>query len=144
MKYLILFYKITISYFFMLDKENDYAEVLQKEIDWLKLSMDTDKHDHSNLIITRLQVITIFIAGYGIIATVLISKDFGQYVLGLFGILLSFCFLYCLYEIYKPNGLKNMQFEFRIKKHLIRKRYEKMGIDIEGIQKEFKKLKDIY
>lgn len=154
----------------MSNKKNIYTEeqkrdneILQKEINWIKSSMDTDKHGHTGAYNTLLQnIASMLILFLGILGAVnLLVIHYLTFLDALHFILINFCLIlifimiikhYELKEKNKHGGIKNMEKEFLKKKCLVRKRYEKMKfgdkqdnskeilkVDIDNIQKEFNK-----
>ncbi len=139
----------------MLDKENDYGEVLQKEIDWLKLSMRIDEHAHAGAYNSLLQnVASRLVLFLGILGCVNLLIIYYMDFLDMFHfILINLCLIlifimwvngYELKEKDKVGGIKNIKKEFRIKKFMVKNRYKGMGIDVGMIQTEFNELKEIY
>ncbi len=124
-------------------------EILQREIDWIKFSMETDKHAHAGEYNALLQNVAIKLVLFiGVLASVnLLVVTYLHFLDGIHFVLLNIC-LILLFFIHirdyeqrtkdKPGGINNIEKEFKMKKCLIRKRYNNLGADLDKIQKEFR------
>lgn len=130
-------------------------EILQKEIDWIKFSMDTDKSDHPVFFNTLLQnVATRLVLFLGVLSAINLLMihyfcflDALHFILINFSLILIFLVDLKLYESKeknKPGGINNIEKEFRIKKYMLKRRYKEKAIDLDKIQREFDELKEIF
>jgi len=126
-------------------------EKIQKEIDWLKLSMEIDKVDYTNEFNCLLQNVAFYLVlFFGILSSINISiyyylsfLDVIHFFLINLQLFTAFLFFIKNYEIKYKNkfgGINNILKEFRFKKCLIKKKYLKMGINLEKTQEELTQL----
>jgi len=132
----------------------DKDEILQKEIDWIRLSMEIDKHAHSGEYNALLQnVATKLVLFIGILSSInLLVVSYLHFLDAIHFVLLNFC-LFLIFIIHitnyeqliknKSNGINNIEKGFQTKKSLVKKKYNDMGVDIKRIQDEFNELKTI-
>ena len=124
-----------------MNQEEKY--ILEKEIDWIKFSQDTDKFDynlHSTFFIANVSLLTSVLFVFLTIG--LNPSTFSWYLI----IISIMCWAIAIISLrisYDKKKFNLIGYEFRLKKEMLKKRYTQLGIKCNLIQKEFKYLEKI-